>query len=155
MKRRKPVKVPPKSATDEQIVKFLRSHDPEDLIREGIMAIDEDHSDLEEALLAYLSEPRDARLSVPLPRTAKRMLEELARRGVNELHVEAGLRLNGSLLREGCVDELLLYLNPSLLGDGAQGMFHLPPFDALEARPKLSIRSVDRVGDDLRILARL
>ena len=84
-----------------------------------------------------------------------KMLEELARRGVNELHVEAGLRLNGSLLREGCVDELLLYLNPSLLGDGAQGMFHLPPFDALEARPKLSIRSVDRVGDDLRILARL
>ncbi len=49
MKRRKPVKVPPKSATDEQIVKFLRSHDPEDLIREGIMAVDEDHSDLEEA----------------------------------------------------------------------------------------------------------
>ncbi len=84
-----------------------------------------------------------------------KMLGELARRGVNELHVEAGFRLNGSLLREGCVDELLLYLNPSLLGDGAQGMFDLPPFDALEARPKLAIRSVDRVGDDLRILARL
>ncbi|TAK40447.1 MAG: bifunctional diaminohydroxyphosphoribosylaminopyrimidine deaminase/5-amino-6-(5-phosphoribosylamino)uracil reductase RibD [Betaproteobacteria bacterium] len=84
-----------------------------------------------------------------------KMLEQLARRGVNELHVEAGFRLNGSLLREGCVDELLVYLNPSLLGDGAQGMFDLPPFAALEARPKLSIRSVDRVGDDLRILARL
>ena len=84
-----------------------------------------------------------------------KMLEQLARRGVNELHVEAGFRLNGSLLREGCVDELLLYLNPSLLGDGAQGMFDLPPFAALEARPKLSIRSVERVGDDLRILARL
>src|SRR5688500_14642614 len=45
------------------------------------------------------------------------MLEELARRGVNELHVEAGFRLNGSLVREGCVDEFLVYLNPSFLGD--------------------------------------
>jgi len=84
-----------------------------------------------------------------------RMLEELARRGVNELHVEAGFRLNGSLLREGCVDELLVYLNPSLLGDGAQGMFDLPPFGGLDARRKLSLRSVERVGGDLRILARL
>ena len=53
------------------------------------------------------------------------MLEELARRGVNELHVEAGFRLNGSLVREGCVDEFLIYLNPSLLGDAAQGMVDL------------------------------
>lgn len=83
------------------------------------------------------------------------MLRELARRGVNELHVEAGFRLNGSLLREGCVDELLLYVNPSLLGDGAQGMFLLPSVVALELRPKLSIRSVESFGDDLRIVARL
>src|SRR5262245_2887407 len=54
-----------------------------------------------------------------------RMLGELARRGVNELHVEAGFRLNGSLVREGCVDEFLLYLNPSLLGDSAQGIVDL------------------------------
>ena len=84
-----------------------------------------------------------------------RMLEELAHRGVNELHVEAGFRLNGSLLREGCVDELLIYFNPSLLGDGAQGMFDLPPLAMLEARQRLALRSVERVGEDLRILARL
>jgi diaminohydroxyphosphoribosylaminopyrimidine deaminase/5-amino-6-(5-phosphoribosylamino)uracil reductase len=84
-----------------------------------------------------------------------KMLEELARRGVNELHVEAGFRLNGSLLREGCVDEFLIYFNPSLLGDGAQGMFGLPQFASLEARPRLVMRSVDRIGEDLRIVARL
>ena len=83
-----------------------------------------------------------------------RMLEELGRRGINELHVEAGYRLNGSLVREGCVDEFLLYLNPSLLGDGAQGMLDLAPFESLEKRIRLKILSVDRVGDDLRILAR-
>jgi diaminohydroxyphosphoribosylaminopyrimidine deaminase/5-amino-6-(5-phosphoribosylamino)uracil reductase len=83
-----------------------------------------------------------------------KMLEELARRGVNELHVEAGFRLNGSLAREGCVDEYLLYLNPSFLGDAAQGMLDLPAFDALEKRVKLEVLSLDRLGDDVRILAR-
>jgi len=83
-----------------------------------------------------------------------RMLEALALRGVNELQVEAGFRLNGSLVREGCVDEFLLYLNPSFLGDGAQGMLDLAPLGALEHRPLLRVRSLERVGEDLRILAR-
>jgi diaminohydroxyphosphoribosylaminopyrimidine deaminase / 5-amino-6-(5-phosphoribosylamino)uracil reductase len=82
------------------------------------------------------------------------MLEELAKRGINELHVEAGFRLNGSLVREGCVDEYLLYFNPSFLGDAAQGMVDLPPFSALEKRPRLKILGLERFGDDLRILAR-
>lgn len=83
-----------------------------------------------------------------------RMLEELARRGINELHVEAGFRLNGSLVREGCVDEFLIYLNPSFLGDSAQGMFDLPPFATLQERIRLRIVSLERIGDDLRLLAR-
>ena len=83
-----------------------------------------------------------------------RMLEVLAQRGVNELHVEAGLRLNGSLVREGCVDEFLLYLNPSFLGDGAQGMLELPALASLEARLRLRLLSLERLGDDLRLLAR-
>jgi diaminohydroxyphosphoribosylaminopyrimidine deaminase/5-amino-6-(5-phosphoribosylamino)uracil reductase len=83
-----------------------------------------------------------------------RLLEELGRRGINELHVEAGFRLNGSLVREGCVDEFLVYLNPSFLGDGAQGMFDLPPLASLRERMRLKLLSLDRVGDDLRLLAR-
>ena len=83
------------------------------------------------------------------------MLEELARRGVNELHVEGGFKLNGSLLREGCVDELLVYLNPSLLGDSAQGMANLAEMVSLDQRVALKLRSVERMGDDLRIIARL
>jgi diaminohydroxyphosphoribosylaminopyrimidine deaminase / 5-amino-6-(5-phosphoribosylamino)uracil reductase len=83
-----------------------------------------------------------------------KMLEELARRGVNELHVEAGFRLNGSLVREGCVDEFVVYLNPSFLGDGAQGMLDLPGFSSLGSRLKLKMLSLDRFGEDLRIVAR-
>jgi diaminohydroxyphosphoribosylaminopyrimidine deaminase/5-amino-6-(5-phosphoribosylamino)uracil reductase len=92
----------------------------------------------------------NARGKVELPR----MLEELARRGINELHVEAGFRLNGSLVREGCVDEFLVYLNPSLLGDSAQGMVDLPAVSSLDARCKLSVFSLERVGEDLRLLLR-
>ncbi len=81
------------------------------------------------------------------------MLTTLADRGINELHVEAGHKLNGSLLREGCVDELLVYLAPSLLGS-APGMFDFAPPDTLDARPHLKFHRIDRLGDDLRILAR-
>ena len=82
------------------------------------------------------------------------LLEELARRGINELHVEAGFRLNGSLTREGCVDEFLVYLNPSFLGDAAQGMLDLAAPQALDRRLKLGVLSLDRVGDDIRLIAR-
>ena len=83
------------------------------------------------------------------------MLGALAARGINELHVEAGVKLNGSLIREGCVDELLLYLAPSLLGDSAQGMAALAAMGSLDERVAFTFRSVERVGTDLRILARL
>ena len=83
-----------------------------------------------------------------------KMLEELARRGVNELHVEAGFRLNGSLAREGCVDEYLVYLNPSFLGSAAEGMVDLPAPATLAERRMLKLLSVQRLGGDLRIVAR-
>jgi diaminohydroxyphosphoribosylaminopyrimidine deaminase / 5-amino-6-(5-phosphoribosylamino)uracil reductase len=82
------------------------------------------------------------------------MLAELARRGINELHVEGGFRLNGSLVREGCVDEFLLYLNPSLVGDAALGMVDLAAPASLDARTRLRVLSLQRLGDDLRLLAR-
>jgi len=82
------------------------------------------------------------------------MLEALAARGVNELHVEAGFRLNGSLAREGCIDEFLVYLNASLLGDTAQGMVDLPLPASLEERRRLRLVSVERLGDDVRLIAR-
>lgn len=83
------------------------------------------------------------------------MLAALAARGINELHVEAGVKLNGSMLRESCVDELLVYLAPSLLGDTAQGMAGLASMTSLDERMTLTFQSADRVGADLRILARL
>jgi diaminohydroxyphosphoribosylaminopyrimidine deaminase/5-amino-6-(5-phosphoribosylamino)uracil reductase len=81
------------------------------------------------------------------------LMRELGRREINELHVEAGSKLNGSLIREGCVDELLVYLAPSLIGQ-AQGMFALSAPESLEQRQRLKFHEVRQVGEDLRILAR-
>ena len=81
------------------------------------------------------------------------LMLELGRRQINEVHVEAGSRLNGSLIREGCVDELLLYLAPSLIGD-AQGMFGLPALADLDHQYRLRFHEVKQLGDDMRILAR-
>lgn len=82
------------------------------------------------------------------------LLRDLAAREVNELHLEAGHKLNGSFLRERLVDECLLYLAPRLLGTG-QGLSNLGPLTRLEDGLDLVYGSVDRVGEDLRLLARV
>ena len=81
------------------------------------------------------------------------MLRDLARREINELHVEAGHKLNGSLIREGLVDEFLVYLAPQLLGPG-QGMAHLPTLTELSGAVQLAFHAVDRIGPDVRLLLR-
>ena len=80
------------------------------------------------------------------------LMLELGRRQINELHIEAGYKLNGSLIREGCVDELLLYLAPDLLGD-AQGLFDLPRLDSLDGRRALTFHEVTQIDSDLSIMA--
>ncbi|MGB4116070.1 MAG: bifunctional diaminohydroxyphosphoribosylaminopyrimidine deaminase/5-amino-6-(5-phosphoribosylamino)uracil reductase RibD [Polaromonas sp.] len=82
------------------------------------------------------------------------MLLDLAQREVNELHIEAGNKLNGSFIREGLVDELLLYLAPKLLGSG-QGMASFGPLQSLSEATQLRFMSTEMVCDDLRIVARI
>lgn len=82
------------------------------------------------------------------------LMQELGRRGLNEVTAESGFKLNGSLLREGCVDELVLYLAPVLVGDAARGLFNLPALSTLADKRPLTLRDVRMIGQDLRILAR-
>ncbi|HNN46529.1 MAG TPA: dihydrofolate reductase family protein, partial [Azospira sp.] len=114
---------------------------------------------VENHLLASIIEARGAEV-IFLPNDAGKvdlqaLMRELAKRGINELHVEAGFKLNGSLLREGLVDELVLYLAPSLLGDASRGLFHLPALEDLAEKRTLQWRDVRQVGGDLRVVARL
>ena len=81
------------------------------------------------------------------------VLRDLGRRGVNELHVEAGHKLNGSLLREGLVDELLVYIAPRLIGQG-RDMAAFGPLASLDDALALEFVSSAMVGPDLRLVAR-
>lgn len=86
------------------------------------------------------------------------LMRDLAEREVNELHVEAGHKLNGSLLREGQVDELLVYLAPKLIGAGMDMASQIHAQGALQTLAQaveLEFHSVESIGPDLRILARL
>lgn len=81
------------------------------------------------------------------------MLADLARRGVNELHLEAGHKLNGSFVREGLVDEFLVYMAPRLLGLGRE-LAAFGPLERLEQSLDLRWVDVQPVGEDLRLIAR-
>jgi diaminohydroxyphosphoribosylaminopyrimidine deaminase/5-amino-6-(5-phosphoribosylamino)uracil reductase len=69
---------------------------------------------------------------------------------MNEIHVEAGFKLNGSLLREGCVDELLLYYAPFFMGEGI-GMVNISPLINLDQRQDWQIIDQTLFGSDLRL----
>ncbi|MDO9401861.1 MAG: bifunctional diaminohydroxyphosphoribosylaminopyrimidine deaminase/5-amino-6-(5-phosphoribosylamino)uracil reductase RibD [Polaromonas sp.] len=120
------------------------------------------------ALYIYAAEQNDAKKSALEARGATviylsgvngkvdlaAMLRDLARREVNELHVEAGHKLNGSLIREGLVDEFVVYLAPKLIGQGS-GMASFGPISELSQAIPLEFKSIDMLGPDLRILARI
>lgn len=109
---------------------------------------------------AVPAELRDSAAELlPLPASGQgidlgALLSELARREVNELQVEAGARLCGSLLREGLVDEVLIYQAAVLLGDGAAGPFALGPLESMAARTHLEWVETRQIGDDLRMRLR-
>ena len=82
------------------------------------------------------------------------LMQALGQRGINEVMVEAGLKLNGSLLREGCVDELLLYQAPLLLGDAARGMADIGELVDLAQAQRLTVMERRPVGADFFTRAR-
>ena len=81
------------------------------------------------------------------------MLADLAQRGINELHVEAGHKLNGSFVREGLVDEFLIYMAPMLMGSGRE-LAAIGPLESLSDALRLRWHSIAPVGDDLRLMLR-
>ncbi|WP_256981336.1 bifunctional diaminohydroxyphosphoribosylaminopyrimidine deaminase/5-amino-6-(5-phosphoribosylamino)uracil reductase RibD [Bordetella genomosp. 4] len=81
------------------------------------------------------------------------MMRWLGSHDINEVHVEAGAGLGGALLSAGCVDELLVYLAPVLLGDAA-AMLRLPLIEHLEHARRFEFTDTLRLGADLRLRAR-
>ena len=79
------------------------------------------------------------------------LMHELARRGINEIHVEAGAALSGALLEAGLIDEWIAYIAPMVLGHDARGVFKHPPLDSLEQAARFRLQDVRQVGGDLRL----
>jgi diaminohydroxyphosphoribosylaminopyrimidine deaminase/5-amino-6-(5-phosphoribosylamino)uracil reductase len=84
---------------------------------------------------------------VDLPKLFAYLAQE---REMNEIHVEAGFKLNGSLLREHCVDELLLYYAPFLMGEGI-GMANVSPLSSLDSKYQWTTIDYSQFGEDLRV----
>jgi diaminohydroxyphosphoribosylaminopyrimidine deaminase/5-amino-6-(5-phosphoribosylamino)uracil reductase len=82
------------------------------------------------------------------------LLALLARRGVNEVHVEGGAMLNGALLAAGLVDEWVAYVAPMAVGDVARGLFAMPALTALAAAQRFTLADVRQIGGDLRLTLR-
>ena len=83
----------------------------------------------------------------------KKPMNRLAEREINDVMVEAGSKLNGALVQAGLVDELVIYMAPKLLGDSAQGLFHLPALQKMSQNIALNITDIRAVGSDWRITA--
>jgi len=83
------------------------------------------------------------------------VLQDLAQRQINEVMVEAGARLNGALLAQQLIDELLFYIAPSLMGDQAKGAFHLPELTRMVQKVPLNVVETRQIGVDWRIIAHL
>ncbi|MGM0593707.1 MAG: bifunctional diaminohydroxyphosphoribosylaminopyrimidine deaminase/5-amino-6-(5-phosphoribosylamino)uracil reductase RibD [Pseudomonadota bacterium] len=85
----------------------------------------------------------------------QRLMTLLAEREINEVLLETGAILSGAALRAGVIDELVIYMAPKLMGDGARGLFHTPGLERLADAVSLTINDMRAVGDDWRITARV
>ncbi len=79
----------------------------------------------------------------------------LVEREINEVQLETGAILSGAVLHAGIIDELVIYMAPKLMGDGARGLFHMPGLDKLADALSLDIRSIRAIGEDWRIIAHI
>jgi len=79
------------------------------------------------------------------------LLTSLAKREINEVHVEAGAKLNGALLREGLIDELVIYMASSIMGDSARGLFALQELKSMKDKINLRCADFRQVGEDFRL----
>ena len=84
----------------------------------------------------------------------KTLMQDLAKKEINLLHVEAGSVLCGALLKNDLVDEIIIYMAPHIMGDSAKGLFHLPGLEQMKDRISLKIKEVRSIGNDIRITAK-
>jgi len=111
---------------------------------------DDDRLEAVQTAGAEVLQLNTARGRVDLPK----LMTSLGERGLNEILVEAGQSLNGALLANGLVDELIVYLNARVMGSSGRGMFALPVLETMERAMGFVITDTRMLGPDLRITLR-
>lgn len=129
----------------EGAILFTGAQDPEKLARLNDRGVQ----------VVYVPEDSPADASRVRPRVDMRaMMRWLGEHDTNEVHIEAGSGLNGALLQADCVDELLIYMAPLLLGDG-MGIAQLPTLTKLEGVQRFELIDLRQFGADARLRLRL
>lgn len=80
------------------------------------------------------------------------LLHQLHQREIHDVLVEAGPTLAGAFIEQGLVNELWVYIAPSLLGPGANPLVHIPDITDLSQRTQLSLKDVGVIGEDVRLI---
>ncbi len=142
---------------------------PEALILQGDLQSDSaevlpNANPAHKTIIAYASDPQhkltlfNANLVELLPMAnvegkvcLSSLLRALAARGINEVLVEAGQGLNGALLEQNLIDELLIYYAPVVMGADALGMFAMTKLMRMEQRVQFELLDVLQIGQDLRL----
>ena len=141
------------------MVNLLREHMPETariLTQPGrtlVMTCSEDEAArerLEKAGAEVVSMPFCSEV-VDLPA----VLDKLGQLEINEVLLETGANLSGTMLQAGLIDELVIYMAPVLMGDQARGLFRLPGLDSMADKIALHIEEIRAVGQDWRIRAKV
>jgi diaminohydroxyphosphoribosylaminopyrimidine deaminase/5-amino-6-(5-phosphoribosylamino)uracil reductase len=83
----------------------------------------------------------------------QQVLQLLGGLQINEVMLESGATLAGAMLEQGLIDQLIVYLAPQIMGDGARGLFHLPALQRMQDRFALQIIDLRQIGQDIRIIA--
>lgn len=81
------------------------------------------------------------------------LMAHLAMRGINEVLLEAGQKLNGGFLQAGLIDAYILYYAPKFMGHGARAMFNIEELTNMQSLPTIKIDDVMLVGKDIRVIA--
>jgi len=83
------------------------------------------------------------------------VLDKLGQLEINEVLLETGATLSGSMLNAGLIDEMIIYMAPVLMGDKARGLFNLPVFDSMTKKIPLEIKDIRAIGEDWRITVKV
>lgn len=112
------------ASQDEQLIRAFKAL--------GVRTLQIDHND-------------SGRMPMPI------VLQALAKQQINEVHVEAGATLCGSLIQQKLVDEIVLYMAPTFMGSNARGLLNLPSLEMMQDKVELSINDIRAVGNDWRV----